>query len=305
MGADQKTMLKPPRLMPGDTVGIVAPSGSFDEDRLLKGVEVIESEGFGVFYEDDIFARQGYFAGPDRLRAASVDRMFGDPAIKAVICARGGFGALRILPLLDYEAVRRNPKIFMGFSDVSALLSVFSQRCALVVFHGPMATTLAGEGPESTAAMFSAIASMEPLELLPAEGAVVRPGRASGPVAGGNLTTLCHLTGTPYAPSYEGRILLLEDRGEAAYRIDRMLTQMKMAGCFAGLTGLVLGSFEDCADAGEIHRIFAEVFDDFDIPILAGFDVGHGRTNLTVPLGLRATLDTDRMSLAFDEPATT
>jgi muramoyltetrapeptide carboxypeptidase len=152
--------------------------------------------------------------------------------------------------------------------------------------------------------MLRVMTSDKLLELKPEKGIVIKPGVSSGVVVGGNLTTLCHLVGTPYAPNFNGKILFLEDRGEAPYRIDRMLTQMRLSGCFEGLKGLFLGAFEACGKLDDIFRIVQEVFNDVNIPILSGFEIGHGRVNVTIPMGLRATLNTDRRILTFHEPAT-
>jgi len=304
MEIHQKTPVKPPRLVAGDTIGVVAPAGPFEKEKFLRGVVALESMGFGVSFDDELFVKSGYLAGSDNHRADRVNRLFADQTIKAIICARGGFGAMRTLALIDYEAVQSNPKIFIGYSDISALLSVLYKRCGLVTFHGPMISTLADTDQLTKDALFAALTSDTKLKLTPQKGLVIRPGLASGPVVGGNLTTLCHLVGTPYEPELKGRILLLEDKGEAAYRIDRMLSQMKLAGCFEDLAGLILGSFEDCGDMAEICRITEEIFNDDDIPVIAGFDCGHGKANITIPLGMEATLDTDRQQLTFHEPAT-
>jgi muramoyltetrapeptide carboxypeptidase len=143
-----------------------------------------------------------------------------------------------------------------------------------------------------------------PLELTPENGKVIKPGVCSGALIGGNLTTLCHLVGTSFEPNFKGKILLIEDVGEMPYRIDRMLTQMKLAGCFNKIAGLILGTFKECGQLNEIVDIFNDIFEDLDIPILAGFEVGHGEHNLTIPMGLGATLDTDKKRLLFHEPAT-
>ncbi len=304
MDVEKKIPVKPPRLVPGDTIGIVAPASPFSQERFSKGVAVLESMGFRISFDDDIFIEQGYLAGTDAQRADFLNRLFADREIKAIVCVRGGFGAMRVLALLDYEAIEKHPKIFVGFSDISALLSVLDTRCGLVTFHGPMVTTLADADQETKEALMAALTSDVKLELIPANGRVIKPGQASGPIVGGNLTTLCHLVGTPYAPSYNGKIVFFEDRGEAAYRIDRMLSQMKLAGCFEGLVGMVLGSFEDCGEFDEICRITAEMFKDAGIPVLAGFDIGHGKTNITIPLGIEATLDADQQRLTFHESAT-
>ncbi|MBE9529759.1 MAG: LD-carboxypeptidase [Proteobacteria bacterium] len=304
MQIKEKKSIKPRCLMPGDTVGIVAPAGPFDPTKFMKGKAVLESVGLRTFFDEGIFQKHGFLAGTDLQRADQVNRLFADSDVQAVVCARGGYGSMRILPFLDLKIIQNNPKIFVGFSDISVLLFVLHTRCSLVTFHGPVVTTLANTAEKTIAAMLRVMTSNKILELKPEKGIVIKPGVSSGFVVGGNLTTLCHLVGTPYTPHFNGKILFLEDRGEAPYRIDRMLTQMKLAGCFEGLKGLFLGSFEACGKLDDIFRIVQEAFKDVNIPILSGFEIGHTRVNITIPIGLRATLDADRQILTFHEPAT-
>jgi muramoyltetrapeptide carboxypeptidase len=292
-------------LRPGDRVGVVAPASTFDRETFETGLEILKSMGFQVVVPEDVFARKGYLAGPDELRAEMVNRFFADEKLKGIICARGGFGSLRVLSLLDFDTIRANPKIFVGFSDVSALLSALHSRCGLVTFHGPTITTLAKAGPVTQAALISSVASDTCINITASQGRVLNSGLAAGVVTGGNLTTLCHLLGTSFQPDFKGHILFLEDRGEAAYRIDRMLTQMKMAGCFDGVSGLVLGSFEECGRLADIDKIVKNIFQDRSIPILAGIDAGHGRENVTIPMGLPAELDTAACCLSYLESSTT
>lgn len=304
MGAKKNIQLLPGRLMPGDTIGIIAPAGHFDRKKFDKGIVVLEAMGFRIIVPDDLFKKKGYLAGSDIHRANLVNRCFSDSEIKAVICARGGFGSMRILPLLDYELIKKNPKIFVGFSDISALLSVFYTKCGMVTFHGPLVTTLGDASQKTKEAMVSAFSSGTRLEIKPEMGITIKRGLVSAPVSGGNLTTLCHLVGTPFKPGFKGHILFLEDKGEAGYRIDRMLIQMKLAGCFDGIAGLALGSFEDCGETDELFDIVDSVFKEYNIPILAGFEAGHGKNNITIPMGIKAVLDADRKLLSFNEPAT-
>jgi len=304
MQIKEKKSIKPRCLMPGDTVGIAAPAGPFDPKKFMKGKAVLESMGFRTFFDEGIFQKHGFFAGTDVQRADQVNRLFADPAVQAVICARGGYGSMRILRFLDFKIIQNNPKIFVGFSDISVLLFILHARCSLVTFHGPVVTTLANTDEQTIAAMLKVMTADKIFDLKPEKGIALKPGVCSGVVVGGNLTTLCHLAGTPYTPNFNGKILFLEDRGEAPYRIDRMLTQMKLAGCFEGLKGLFLGSFEACGKLDDIFRIVQEVFNDVNIPILSGFEIGHARVNITIPIGLRATLDADRQILTFHEPAT-
>ena len=296
--------VRPPSLKPGDTMGIVAPAGPFEPDKFMKGKAVLESMGFQTIFDESIFQKNGFLAGTDFQRADQVNHLFADPSVQAIICARGGYGSMRILSLLDFETIQENPKIFLGFSDISALLSVLYDQCGLVTFHGPLVTTLAKATEKTIMAMKTALVSDASLELIPEDGMVIKPGVCSGLMAGGNLTTLCHLVGTPFAPNFKGKILLLEDVGEMPYRIDRMMTQMKLAECFNDMAGLILGTFKKCGHLNDIVDIFNNIFKDTDIPILAGFDMGHGIHNLTVPMGIRATLDTDKEQLLFHEPAT-
>ena len=299
-----KKSVRPPRLKPGDTIGIVAPAGPFDPEKFIKGKSVLESMGFQTFFDDDIFQKHGFLAGTDIHRADQVNRLFAEPTVQAIFCARGGYGSMRILSLLDFETIQTHPKIFLGFSDISALLSVLYDRCGLVTFHGPVVTTLANATEKTLTALQTALTSPAALEITPENGTVIKQGVCSGLMAGGNLTTLCHLVGTSYAPNLKGKILLLEDVGEMPYRIDRMLTQMKLTGCFNEIAGLILGAFKECGHLNEIIDIFNNIFEDADIPILTGFDMGHGEHNLTIPMGLGATLDTDKKRLLFHEPAT-
>ncbi len=299
----QKGLIKPACLHPGDTIGIAAPASPFDKKSFKEGVGIIESLGFNVKTPENVFKRDGYLAGSDKERAESLMRLFEDDAIQAIFCARGGFGSMKLLPLLDFRIISKNPKIFVGFSDITALSLAIYQQCGMATFHGPLVTTL-GNGSEATiASLKTAISSTAPLVLTPSPPLVLHPGKASGPVAGGNLTVLTHLLGTPYEPSFHGHILFLEDRGEAPYRIDRLLSQLKLAGHLDGVSGLILGTFQDCGDPKEIYNIVTEALRDTQIPILAGFDLGHGPENLTIPLGLRANLDTEKGNLQFEEPA--
>jgi muramoyltetrapeptide carboxypeptidase len=296
--------IRPPRLKPGDTIGIVAPASPFDRKTFDQGIRSLESMGFQTCVPDEIFEKNGYLAGSDSHRAGLVMQFFKDYRVNALLCARGGFGSLRILPLLDFNIIRQNPKVFVGHSDITALLAAITAKSRLVTFHGPLVTTLANAPEMTCSTLLTAISSNAIVELKPAQGIALKAGRARGRVIGGNLTTLCHMLATPFEPRFENHILLLEDRGEAHYRIDRMLFQMKLAGCFKGVAGLVLGSFQDCGSLDGIFRIFEAHFQDMSLPILAGFDVGHGPQNMTMPVGLEATLDADEQILSFDQPAT-
>lgn len=300
---NKKTIL-PPRLKPGDTIGIVAPAGPFDVDIFDRGIHTLRAMGFQIHIPDDIYERDGYLAGSDQQRVDVIHRLFADPDINAIVCAKGGFGSIRLLPLLDFRVIEKNPKIFMGHSDISSLLSAIYGKCGLVTFHGPLVTTLSDAPEETLRAAIAALTSERALDIKTQKGITIHSGSTTGRVCGGNLTTLCHLLGTPFEPSFSEQILFLEDRGEAPYRLDRMLSQMKLAGCFEGLAGIVLGDFIDCGASEDIIKIFSDLFQDSVIPILAGFECGHGKQNITLPFGIEATLDADSHRLSYLHPAT-
>ena len=248
-----------------------------------------------------IFARVRAFPGKSVERAHHLQGRLGDRLFE--VSARGGYGAMRILPLLDVDAISSHPKVFVGFSDITVLLGFLVERCGMVAFHGPTVTTLGSADSSTRDRLQLALSKPAALSLSTTSTHVIRSGSATGRFFCGNLTLLCHLTGTPFQPDLRGGILLIEDRGEEPYRIDRMLTQMVLAGCFEGLAGLALGAFTDCGSAEAVHRIVADRLGGLNIPILAGFDVGHETVNMTLPVGLPVKLDTRSGSLTFAGPA--
>jgi muramoyltetrapeptide carboxypeptidase len=293
----------PQALKAGDTIGIVAPAGPFDEDLFDAGLSVIRDMGFGTKVNEGISERHsGYLAGDDFHRAAQFNAMVTDEQVQAVMCARGGYGVLRILDLLDYDALASFAKPVIGFSDITALHRAILLRTGLKTFHGPMVTTLARSDQTSLGAWYESLTGR--FDLVPAfsKMRVLKHGAAEGVLTGGNLATLCHLVGTQYGAPFSEAILLLEDVGEAPYRIDRMLTQMKLAGMFDGLKGLVVGTFEDCGPADALDALITERFVDMDIPIVSGAPIGHGIENLTVPLGVKVGLHTQGPELTLLEP---
>jgi len=298
-------IIKPAPISPGDLIGIAAPAGPFEVEKFEKGVAVIKEMGFEVLVPENLQQPDRYLAGSDAHRASLLSDLFNTPDVKGIICARGGYGSLRILDLIDFDLLRNHPKIFLGFSDISALITAITTRSGLVAFHGPNITTLSQASPRTKASFYQAVTSDKPLEIRPGSPRIINPGKAMGVVSGGNLATLCHLLGTPYSPTYGKQIFLMEDISEAPYQIDRMLYQMKMAGCFKDISGVVMGSFHNCAEYEDICEIVRTLFEELQIPILGGFDIGHADENMTIPMGIRATLDTDRGVLIYREAAIT
>ncbi len=229
--------------------------------------------------------------------------MFRNSHIKAVFCARGGYGTTRLLDRIEYDLIRQNPKILVGYSDITALLMAIQKTTGLITFHGPVVREFASRHRDNYEKLISLLSFDKPLKLSLAKGDVLVPGRATGSLLGGNLSLICHLVGTPFLPSFDGCILFLEERGEALYRIDRMLTHLKLSGQLNGLSGLVAGKFEECGDPSSINRLLTDEMSSLDIPIATGLEVGHGYNNLAIPLGLQTELDTDRMTLSIREVA--
>ncbi|MFO8049355.1 MAG: LD-carboxypeptidase [Desulfosudaceae bacterium] len=296
-----KQIIRPAAIGPSGTIGIAAPAGAFDHERFRRGVAVLEHMGFKVRVPPGVFEKTRYLAGSDEHRAACLHDLFRDPAVEGILCARGGFGSLRILELLDFELIGNNPRVVAGFSDVSVLLAAILKKTGLVTFHAPVITSLAEAGPATREALLTAFTSQTLIEYR-AAGPVITGGRASGFVCGGNLASLCHLVGTPFQLDCAGGLLFLEDINEPAYRVDRMLTQMRLAGALDKVAGVLLGRFTNCGHNRVIHEIVREHVGG-DIPLLAGLAAGHEGRNLTLPLGLKATMDAEQGTLRYDGPA--
>lgn len=288
---------QPSSLHAGDRVAVVAPSGPVDSGRLDRGAAVLRSLGLEVTFGRhvlDVAPGLPHLAGADADRAADLQAAWCDPEIAAVLCARGGYGAARVLDHLDWAALgRATPKPLHGSSDITALHVAFGRRLGVTTSFGPMvASLIAGGEPEALdhlrAALFGRGAPVAGTRAL-------RGGHATAPLTGGNLSLLTSLLATPYAPEpATGRIAFLEDVGEAPYRVDRMLTQLRQAGWFDGVAGIVLGTWTGC---GDLDAVFADRLVPLGVPILAGVPVGHGPRQLTIRLGAPVLLDADALVL--------
>jgi len=289
MDNPKTTMFAP--LAKGDTIAVMAPASHFDRQRFDTGLGVFERMGFRVHVPPAVFAKEGIFAGSDGQRADIFNRLAADGTVKALAAARGGYGAQRILDRLDYQALAVARKPIIGFSDITALLWAAWSKAGVSSIHGPTVTTLAEAGENQRQAMQCLLCGKWEFVLERSEDRPWIAGKARGPVVGGNLTTLCHLIGTRFAPRFSGCIVLLEDCGEKAYRIDRMVFQMLRAGCFEGLSGLALGRFSDCDDPGAVDDIFMSLARELEVPLLAGLPVGHRGPNAPFVYGAPAELD--------------
>lgn len=309
----RKRWIKPSRLQPGMAIGIVSPSSGVRNDRLERGIAVIEAAGYRVVIGDHVFDRHGYLAGTDPARAADLSSMFDRKDVDAVICARGGYGAARMLPLVDWDAVTRNRKLFIGYSDITTLHIALERRAGLVTIHGPMAASLGGEISASRADLFwRNLTCADPLGRIDCAEADVRTlmeGKATGRLAGGCIALLAAAVGTPDASDFAGRIVLLEDVDEAAYRIDRYLMQLLRAGILAQAAGFVIGTVTDWEKHEKSPPVLtlSDVWRDLIVPLgkpaITGFPFGHEPNPITLPLSCMAELDAGARTLTLLESA--
>jgi muramoyltetrapeptide carboxypeptidase len=299
---ESPAIIKGTRLKPNQTVGIISPSSPVELAEISEGVRLLESFPLKVMQGEHLFDRQKYLAGSDRDRVSDLHRMFSDPEVNAILCTRGGYGSARLLKLIDFSIIRNNPKIFVGFSDLTALLIALYKECGLVTIHGPTLTNLPLK--KNWEYLSRLITASQGLRVSFRNGGVIRGGKARGTLLGGNLSTLCSLLDTPYAPSFNGAILFFEEKGERPYRLDRMLTQLLSTNRLNGVAGLAIGHMVDCGSKEEIDSLLHERLGGLTVPVLTGLPVGHGGENISMPLGLPAVLDTERMELKIEEVAT-
>ncbi len=302
MGARAALKL-PLSLQPGDLVAIAAPGSAFDYAAFRRGAEFIAAQGYRVTWRADITARAGYLAGDDDRRALELNSWLRDPEIKAILFARGGYGTSRIVDQLDFAALRRRPKAIAGFSDLTVLLLAVTQRAGIAAFHGALVANAGKDkGGERDLAQLLVLLAGKPSPRRHRGLRALRPGRVRAAVTGGNLSLLAHSCGTPFQVATRGRLLFVEEIGEAPYRIDRMVRQLLLSGIFRGVAGVVLGRFPGL-NPGErraVARLFLEALGNRTVPVVSGFRAGHESPNLPFPLGVTATLDAVAGTLVFD-----
>ncbi len=289
------------KLFKGATVGFVSTSAPVPDGRIDIVDRLVRESGLVPVFGESCFLRHGYLSGPDEVRAGDVNKMFADPKIDAVLCIRGGYGSQRLLPLLDYDLIRKNPKTFAGYSDITAFLTVFSQDCGFVTYHAPMySTDLYNIKDKYTFKSFydnlfegrtADYANPPGYEITTLVG-----GRAEGVLTGGNLSLLVSSLKTPFEIDTKGKILFIEEVDEAPYRIDRMLLQLKYAGKFRDCSGIIFGSFKGCEAAEPsksltLNRVFEELIVPEGKPCISGFACGHSMPSLTLPMGAGFLLD--------------
>ena len=294
---------KPARLTAGACIGVIAPAGCVDQSSLQAGIQALRAQGFEVELGRAVFARKGYLAGDARDRAKDLVDFFYRGDIDAIFCARGGFGSIQVLPHLNPE-LSRYPKIFVGYSDVTILLNWLRQVCGMVSFHAPMvamdlARGLSDRGKDHLWGLLSGKLTRWNIKLEEA----IRPGTAEAEIVGGCLSLLVTTLATPYEIQTRGKLLFMEDIGERPYRIERMLTHMKMAGKLDDVAGVLFGDFTDCEGEGSrgVKDVIVEMFQGAPYPVLMGMKAGHGDENLALPFGTKMILDSAAATLEMVE----
>ncbi|MBI3523529.1 MAG: LD-carboxypeptidase [Betaproteobacteria bacterium] len=309
----------PRALRPGDTIGLVSPAAATYEIAPIEmAVEAMRLLGFKVKESRSLRARYGHFAGTDAQRAGAVNEMFGDPEVNGILALTGGSGCTRIVDHLDYSLIRRNPKFFGGFSDITALLNGIHSQTGLVTFYAPFAMSEWNAFSQENFRRIVIDGAPHLLANPPAASALpvsstyytrtIRPGKAAGRLVGGNLSVFTSLAGSRYIPSLDGAILFIEDINEYIYRVDRLLAQLRLIGAFDRLAGVVIGQFTDCKPGDgfgtlTLDEVFEDYFGKLGIPVFSGCLFGHIREKLTVPIGVEAEMDADARTIRLLHPA--
>lgn len=305
-------IIKPKALKLGDTIGITAPAGGATEKNIKLAKEQLEGLGFKIKLAPSCFATYGYLAGKDKLRADDLNSMFNDRHIDGIICLRGGYGSTKILNKIDFDNIKRNPKVFVGYSDITALHLAINQISGLITFHGPMASSDFAGGLDdfSKGEFLRAIMDNKPMKTISnpdnIEIETIVKGRARGRLVGGNLSLISATMGTPYEINTKDKILFLEDIGEEPYKIDRMLTQLALAGKFDNAAGIVLGDWNNCQskiyeNSLGLMEVFENIIGPYKKPTIYNLKGGHCRPKVTLPLGVKALINADEGSLSIEE----
>lgn len=298
----------PKALEPGNRIALTCPASPPAEGTIERAKAHLETMGFHVVVGASCLYSGGYLAGTPQLRAEELQHFFEDPTIDGIIAAKGGYGSVQIIDALDYEAIKKHPKVFLGYSDITTLHLALNRYADLETYHGPMPTTewIRPDFDERSrqSLLQTIFAPPKPIDIAVATCRVPRSGSARGVLTGGNLALLAAAVGTPYAPETNGRILLIEDVDESPYRIDRMLWQLRLAGLFDGIAGLILGPFTRCEDGGEItvDDVLDDLIRTLDCPVVMDFPAGHELPALTLPMGRTLNLEAkERMVRLFED----
>ncbi len=280
-------------------MAVAVPASAISREAWEAGVQVVRGWGFRVIYYPEIFDERPWGENADREAAQRFQELWEDPEVKAVIGVRGGYGSLKIIPYLDMDRLARYPKRLVGFSDLTNLLITLYQRLGWVTFHGPTLAHLGEITPAARENWLGWLTAPGPKKFSFPGLTVLNPGRGEGPLLGGNLTNLCHLLGTPYAPHLSGALLFIEDHNEPLYRLDRLAHHLLMSGTLEGVRGIILGSFTGGPSRAEAEEVLAIAFEPLEVPVAGGLPAGHQPENYTLPVGAMVRLDTTTATLTF------
>jgi muramoyltetrapeptide carboxypeptidase len=317
---DEPPIIKPPKLQSGDKIALVAPGSYISDAELQDSIKNLNDLGFETMYSDKILLQSGYFAGTDEDRAKDLMEKFSDKTVRGIVCARGGYGCSRILPLLDYSVIRTNPKALVGYSDITALLYGIYQKAGLISFHGPVGTSTFNDyslnnfkkvlmNPDNSSSFSNSISGDD--ENVYGVTTIVK-GKRKGRLVGGNLSIMVSLIGTEFDVDYSNKIVFIEEVGEEPYRIDRMLTQMIQAGKFKNSAGIMMGIFRKCEVKEEsaltsksftLMEVLKDRFSSLKIPVVYGMSFGHVKDKFTIPFGALAELNADKQTFTLLERA--
>ncbi|MFI2743758.1 LD-carboxypeptidase [Zhouia sp. PK063] len=316
-----KSKIKPKRLKKGDTIGLIAPGYAVAPEKLEKMKALLTQMGYKPYHTNNILGNYGYFSATDQERIDDIHHMFSNPEVAMILCARGGYGCTRIIDQLDYNLIKKNPKILMGFSDITALANAITEKTGLITFHGPVGTTLDNEyglemingviiAPSKEYTIIPAAENLEKgttdIEFAPY---TITPGKATGKLAGGNLVLLTSLMGTDFEVDCKDKIIFIEEIEERTYRIDRMLTQLISSGQLQKAAGIALGIFEGCntgtndKNSFTLKEVIIDRIKPLGIPAAYGLSIGHIAANCTLPIGVKATFDADAKTITLLEEA--
>jgi muramoyltetrapeptide carboxypeptidase len=315
-------IIKPGRLNEGDTLGLIAPGSFISQDELNDSISNLEELGFKVKFNKSILDKHGYLAGTDSIRANDINLMFADKQVNGIICARGGYGCNRLLPFIDYNNIKNNPKVLCGYSDITSLISAIFAKTGLVGFHGPVGISTFNEfsvnyfkdvlmNSQNGVVLKSAIEDSDSSDY---DRYTIRGGTAEGILVGGNLSIITSLLGTPYDMNYDNKIIYLEEVGEEPYRVDRMLTELMLAGKFKHAAGIAIGVFNNCepkkrnasfSTSFSLKEVLFDRLFNLGIPVVYGLSFGHITNKFTLPTGINAKLDVTEQTLTLLEPSVT
>lgn len=302
--------IKPKALKPGDIVAITSPAGAvWDENQVEVFSGILKSFGYTVVLGKTLKEKHGYFAGTDTIRAKELNDLFADKKVKGIFCMKGGWGCARLLDKLDYKIIKENPKVFIGFSDITALLLAITHKTGLITYHGPVGNS--GWNDYTKTAFINVTQQAKPYTFdanpIGEETILtINSGKANGELAGGNLTVLTSIIGSGYLPDWKGKILFLEEAKEEPYSIDRMLTQLKLCGVLNDVNGIIFGKCAKCLaeeplKSFTLNEVLLQHFKPLKIPVFVGAMIGHIENKLTIPLGINANIDADKGTISLTE----